>query len=39
MRSIFIVDGEGIVRYRNISRTGASYQSVGDIEQALAAVG
>ena len=39
MRSIFIVDGEGIVRYRQISRTGASFQSVGDIEQALAAVG
>jgi peroxiredoxin Q/BCP len=39
MRSIFIVDGEGVIRYRNTSRTGASYQSVGDIEQALAAVG
>ena len=39
MRSIFIVDGEGIVRYRKTSRTGASFQSVGDIEQALAAVG
>jgi peroxiredoxin Q/BCP len=39
MRSIFIVDGEGIVRRRHISRTGASFQSVGDIERALAAVG
>lgn len=39
MRSIFIVDGEGIVRHRHISRTGASFQSVGDIERALAAVG
>ena len=39
MRSIFIVDGEGIVRHRHISRSGASFQSVGDIERALAAVG
>ncbi len=39
MRSIFVVDGEGIVRFRHTSRTGASYQSVGDIERALAAVG
>jgi thioredoxin-dependent peroxiredoxin len=38
MRSIFVVDGDGIIRYRHISRTGASYQSVDDIEQALAAV-
>lgn len=38
MRSIFIVDGEGIVRYRHVSRTGATFQSVDDIEQALAAI-
>ncbi|MGE5281889.1 MAG: peroxiredoxin [Chloroflexota bacterium] len=38
MRSIFIVDGEGIVRYRHVSRTGATFQSVGDIERALAAL-
>jgi len=36
MRAIFIIDGEGIVRYRHVSRTGATFQSVGDIEQALA---
>jgi thioredoxin-dependent peroxiredoxin len=36
MRAIFIVDGEGIVRYRHVSRTGATFQSVEDIEQALA---
>jgi peroxiredoxin Q/BCP len=36
MRAIFIVDGEGIVRYRHVSRTGATFQSVGDIERALA---
>jgi peroxiredoxin Q/BCP len=36
MRAIFIVDGEGTVRYRHVSRTGATFQSVGDIERALA---
>jgi peroxiredoxin Q/BCP len=39
MRSIFIVDGEGIVRHRHVSRSSASFQSAADIEQALAAVG
>jgi thioredoxin-dependent peroxiredoxin len=37
-RAIFIVDGEGIVRYRHVSRTGARFQSVEDIERALAAI-
>jgi peroxiredoxin Q/BCP len=36
MRAIFIVDGEGIIRYRHVSRTGATFQSVEDIERALA---
>jgi thioredoxin-dependent peroxiredoxin len=39
MRSIFVIDGEGVVRYRHISRTGATYQSVDDLERALSAVG
>lgn len=38
MRAIFIVDGEGIVRYRHVSRTGARFQSVEDIESALASI-
>lgn len=38
MRSIFVVDGEGIVRYRHVSRTGSTFQSVGDLEQAVAAL-
>lgn len=38
MRAIFIIDGDGIVRYRHVSRTGATFQSVEDIEQALAGV-
>jgi thioredoxin-dependent peroxiredoxin len=36
MRAIFIVDAEGIVRYRHVSRTGSTFQSVEDIEGALA---
>jgi peroxiredoxin Q/BCP len=36
MRAIFVVDRDGIVRYRHVSRTGSTYQSVDDIEQALA---
>ncbi|HEU5142637.1 MAG TPA: peroxiredoxin, partial [Solirubrobacterales bacterium] len=38
MRSIFIVDGEGIVRYKHVSRTGARFQTVDDLEAALAAI-
>lgn len=36
MRAIFIVDAEGIVRHRHVSRTGSTFQSVDDIEAALA---
>ncbi len=38
MRSIFIVDEQGIVRYRHVKRTGSTYESVADLEQALAAI-
>jgi thioredoxin-dependent peroxiredoxin len=38
MRSIFVVDGEGVVRYRHVSRTGAGYQTIGDLERAIAAI-
>jgi peroxiredoxin Q/BCP len=38
MRAIFVVDGEGIVRYRHVSRTGSSFQSVADLERAVAAL-
>lgn len=37
-RAIFIIDGDGIIRYRHVSRTGARFQSVEDIERALAAI-
>lgn len=39
MRAVFVIDGEGIVRHRTVSRTGASYESVGDLERALASLG
>lgn len=38
MRAIFVIDGEGIVRYRHVSRTGSTFQSVDDLEQAVAAL-
>ncbi|HEX7293738.1 MAG TPA: peroxiredoxin [Solirubrobacterales bacterium] len=38
-RAIFVIDGEGIVRYRHASRTGSTFQTVGDLELAVAALG
>jgi peroxiredoxin Q/BCP len=38
MRSIFILDEEGTIRYRHVSRTGSTYESVADLERALAAI-
>jgi peroxiredoxin Q/BCP len=38
MRAIFVVDGEGIVRYRHVSRTGAKFQTVDDLEQAVSSL-
>jgi peroxiredoxin Q/BCP len=38
MRSIFVVDADGVVRYRHVSRTGARFQTVSDLEAALATV-
>jgi len=37
-RSVFLVDGEGIVRYRHVALFGLRYQDVGDLEQAIAAL-
>jgi peroxiredoxin Q/BCP len=39
MRSIFVIDAEGVIRYRHVSRTGSTFQSVSDLEQAVAALG
>jgi thioredoxin-dependent peroxiredoxin len=38
MRAIFVIDSEGIVRYRHVSRTGAKFQTVDDLERAVAAL-
>jgi len=38
MRAIFVIDGEGIVRYRHVSRTGAKFQTVDDLESAVSAL-
>jgi thioredoxin-dependent peroxiredoxin len=38
MRSVFVIDGGGIVRYKHVSRTGSTYRTVGDLELAVAAI-
>jgi len=38
-RAIFILDEEGIIRHRKVSLVGLGYESVDDIEQALAKIG
>jgi len=38
MRSIFVIDADGIVRYKHVSRLGATFQTVDDIERAVAAL-
>jgi peroxiredoxin Q/BCP len=35
-RSIFLVDREGVVRYRHVALFGLRYQDVGDLERAVA---
>jgi peroxiredoxin Q/BCP len=38
-RAIFVIDEEGIVRHRKVTMVGLSFESVDDLEQAVAAVG
>lgn len=38
-RAVFIVDEEGIVRHRKVAMVGLGYESVDDLEKALAAIG
>jgi peroxiredoxin Q/BCP len=38
-RAIFVIDEEGVVRHRKVTLAGLSYESVDDIERAVAAVG
>jgi len=35
MRAIFVIDRKGVVRHRHVTRTGASFQTVGDLERAV----
>jgi peroxiredoxin Q/BCP len=37
-RAIFVIDAEGIVRYRHVSRTGSTFQTVGDLERAVSSL-
>ena len=37
-RATFIVDEEGIVRHRNVTLAGLTYDSVADLERALASL-
>jgi thioredoxin-dependent peroxiredoxin len=37
-RSIFLIDEEGIVRYRHVALVGLGFQDVDDLEQAVAAL-
>jgi len=34
-RAIFLVDGDGVVRYRQVALFGLRYQDVGDLERAV----
>lgn len=38
-RAVFVVDEEGIVRHRKVTLAGLTYESVDDLEQALAKLG
>jgi peroxiredoxin Q/BCP len=37
-RSIFLIDGDGVVRYRHVALFGLRYQDVGDLERAIEAL-
>jgi peroxiredoxin Q/BCP len=37
-RAVFIVDEEGVIRHRKVTLAGLTYESVDDLEQALAAI-
>ena len=38
-RSVFLIDGEGAVRYRHVALFGLRYQDVGDLERAVSTLG
>jgi peroxiredoxin Q/BCP len=38
-RSVFIVDEEGLIRHRKVTLAGLTYETVDDLERAIAAIG
>ena len=38
-RAVFVIDEKGIVRHRKVTLAGLTYESVADLEQAVAGVG
>jgi thioredoxin-dependent peroxiredoxin len=38
-RAVFVVDEEGVVRHRKVTLAGLTYESVDDLERALASIG
>jgi peroxiredoxin Q/BCP len=38
-RAIFLIDGEGVVRYRHVALFGLRYQDVSDLERAVETLG
>jgi thioredoxin-dependent peroxiredoxin len=38
-RAIFLVDEEGVIRYRHVSRLSLGYKDIDDLEQIVAAAG
>ena len=38
-RAIFVIDEEGVVRYRKVTLAGLTYESVDDLERAVASIG
>jgi peroxiredoxin Q/BCP len=38
-RAVFVIDEEGVIGHRKVSLTGLSYESVEDLERAVAALG
>ena len=37
-RAVFVIDEEGVIRHRKVTLAGLSFETVGDIEEAVAAI-
>jgi peroxiredoxin Q/BCP len=38
-RAVFVIDEDGVIRHQKVSLTGLGYESVDDLERALASIG